>query len=174
MRKVEQALVGLRGRNHNRILCRVVSVGLAHMPDEVLLGELCAETAERMGKRKDAVYKALTRTVHDIWEYGDRLELERLMGYRLAEEPSVKELVTTLIRTLWRQDLRVEYCLQEGGLERKVGIRCCSADGEVCIMPPFSRNREAVQLLIDRWNREQLSLDQFRDMILLGQLREDG
>jgi hypothetical protein len=174
MRNVEQALGGLHGRNHNRILCFVVSAGLARMPEEVLLGDLCSETAERTGKRKDAVYKALTRTAHDIWEYGDRQELERLMGYRRAEEPSAKELVTALIRTLWQQERRVEYCLQEGGLERKVGICCRTTDGETCIMSPFSRNREAVLALIDRWNREQLPLEQFRDMVLLGQLREDG
>lgn len=173
MRSVEQALGGLHGRHHNRILCLVVHAGLTRMPEEALLGDLCAEAAEQLGKRKDTVYKALTRSAHDIWEHGDREELERLMGYRQAEEPSVKELVTALIRTLWQQELRVEYCLQEGGLERKVGIRCCSTGGEVCIMPPFSRNREAVQLLIDRWNREQLPLEQFRDMILLGQLREE-
>lgn len=173
MRNVEQALNGLHGRNHNRILCRVVSAGLARMPEEALLGDLCAEAAEGLGKQQSAVYKALTRTAHDIWEYGDRQELERLMGYRLAEEPSVKELVSTLIRTLWQQEPHVEYCLQEGGLERKVGIRCRGADGKTCIMSPFSRNREAVLALIDRWNREQLPMEQFQDMVLLGQLRED-
>lgn len=174
MRNVEQALGGLHGRGHNRILCHVVSVGLDRMPEEALIGELCAEAAEQLGKQKDAVYRTLTRTAHDIWEHGDRQELERLMGYRQVEEPSVKELVTTLIRTLWQQERRVEYCLQEGGLERKVGIRCRTTDGTVCVMPPFSRNREAVQALVDRWNREQLPLQQFRDMILLDQLREDG
>lgn len=174
MRNVEQMLGGLRGRKHNRILCHVVSVGLARMPEEMLLGDLCAEAAEQMGKRQGAVYKALTRAAHDIWEYGDRRELERLMGYRQAEEPPVKELVTALIQTLWQQEPGVEYCLQEGGLERKVGIRCRIAGGETCIMPPFSRDREAVLGLIDRWNREQLPLEQFRDMILLGQLRDEG
>lgn len=174
MRKVEQALGELHGRNHNRILCYVVSAGLAHMPDEVLLGTLCAEAAEQLGKQQSAVYKALTRIAHDIWEHGDRQELERLMGYRQVSEPSVKEMVTALIRTLWQQELRVEYCLQEGGLERKVGIRCRAVGGETCvIMPPFSRDREAVLALIDRWNREQLPLEQFRDMILLDQLRND-
>ena len=172
MRNVEQALEGLHGRNHNRILCLVVSAGLARMPEEVLLGDLCAEAAEQLGKRPGAVYKALTRTAHDIWEHGDRQELERLMGYRQAEEPSAKELVTALVRSLWQQEPHVEYGLQEGGLERKVGICCRAADGETCIMSPFSRNREAVLALIDRWNREQLPMEQFRDMILLGQLRD--
>lgn len=175
MRKVEQALGELRGRNHNRILCHVVSAGLDRMPEEALLGDLCAEAALRLGKQQSAVYKALTRTVHDIWEHGDRRELERLMGYRQVSEPSAKEMVTALIRMLWQQELQVEYCLQEGGLERKVGIRCRVAGGETCvIMPPFSRDREAVLALIERWNREQLPLEQFRDMILLNQLRKDG
>jgi len=174
MRRVEQALKKLHGRNHNRILCHVVSVGLARMPEETLVGELCAQAAEQLGKQQSAVYKALTRTAHDIWEHGDRQELERLMGYRQAEEPSVKELVAALIRTLWQQSPRVEYCLQEGGLERKVGICCRTADGDACIMSPFSRNREAVLILIERWNREQLPMEQFQDMVLLGQLRDDG
>lgn len=175
MRNVERELGKLHGRNHNRILCHVVSAALNHMPEEVLLGELCAEVGVEMGKHQDAVYKALTRTAHDIWEYGDREELERLMGYRQVTEPSVKELVMVLVQSLWRQGPRVEYCLQEGGTDHKVGIRCCVlGEGTHVIMAPFSRNREAVSAMIERWNREQLPVEQFRDMVLLGQLHEEA
>lgn len=175
----EQTLNGLHGRKHNRILCQVVEAGLCHMPGELSLGTLCAEVGAQTNKQGDTVYKALTRTVRDIWEHGDRKELERLMGYRLTEaEPTVKELVTALIGTLWEQRIQVEYHLQEGGLDRKVGIACRSMDlrtGKVehTIMPPFSRDRTAVTELIQRWNRDQLPMRQFRDMVLLGQLRED-
>ena len=175
MRNVERELGKLHGRNHNRILCHVVSAALSHMPEEILLGDLCAEVGVEMGKHQEAVYKALTRTAHDIWEHGDREELERLMGYRQVTEPSVKELVMVLVQTLWQQRPRVEYCLQEGGADRKVGIRCCViGQGTHVIMAPFSRNREAVSAMIDRWNREQLPVEQFRDMVLLGQLREES
>lgn len=148
-------------------------MGLSYMPEERSLGALCAEVGQQRGKRGDAIYKALTRTVHDIWENGDRQELDRLMGYRQAAEPSAKEMVTALIRTLWNRDAQVEYRLQEGGVEQKVGIRCrVMSEGFCIIMPPFSRDRAAVLRLIERWNREQLPVQQFRDMILLGQLRE--
>lgn len=175
---VEQMLSGLHGRKHNRILCQVVKAGLCHMPDEPSIGPLCAEVGERIGKRNDAVYKALARTVHDIWEHGDRKELERLMGYRLTEaEPTVKELVTALITTLWSQSVRLEYRLQEGGLDRRVGISCRMTDlrtgGEtIVVMPPFSRDREEVTALAERWTREQMPLERFRDMIQLDQLRK--
>lgn len=174
MRNVEQALKNLHGRNHNRILCHVVSAGLSHMPEEALLGDLCFEVAQQQGRQRDAVYKALTRTTHDIWEYGDRQELERLMGYHQITEPTVKEMVTALIRSLWQQEAHVEYSLAAGGLDHKVGILCKVVDKGITVaMAPFSRDKEAVLALIDRWNREQLPLEQFKDMILLGQLREE-
>ena len=178
MGDVEQMLRGLHGRKHNRILCQVVKAGLCHMPGEPSIGPLCAEVGDRTGKRNGAVYKALARTVHDIWEHGDRKELQRLMGYRLTEvEPPVKEVVTALITTLWSQSVRLEYRLQEGGLDRRVGISCRMTDlrtGEetMAVMPPFSRDRAAVTALSERWTREQLPLEQFRDMVLLDQLRE--
>ena len=58
-----------------------------------------------------------------------------------------------------------------------MGISCKRTDlrtGEetVVVMPPFSRDREAVMELAKRWTREQLPLEQFRDMILLDRLRE--
>ena len=175
---VEQMLSGLHGRKHNRILRQVVEAGLARMPGELSIGLLCAEVGRENGKRGDTVYKALTRTVRDLWEHGDRKELERLMGYRLTEvEPSAKELVTALVSTLWSQCIRVEYHLQEGGLDHRVGISCRMVDLRTeeetsVVMAPFSRDREAVMELVERWNREQLPLQQFRDMILLGDLRE--
>ena len=175
---VEQMLSGLHGRKHNRILCQVVEAGLCHMPGEPSIGVLCAEVGGRKEKRGDTIYKALTRTVRDIWEHGDRKELERLMGYRLTEvEPPAKELVTALISTLWNQSVQVEYRLQEGGLDHRVGISGRMVDlrtGEEtsAVMAPFSRDQETVISLVERWTQEQLPLRQFRDMILLGELRE--
>lgn len=178
MRNAGQKLNNLHGRSSNRILCQIVEVGLAGMPKERTIGELCAEVGLLQGKKEAAVYKALVRIIHDIWENGDRKEMERWMGYRLTEEePSAKEVVTALIGTLWSQCIRLEYRLQEGGLDHRVGIACKRTDlrtGEetVAVMPPFSRDREAVLELTERWTREQLPLEQFRDIILLGELRE--
>ena len=71
--------------------------------------------------------------------------------------------------------------MQEGGLDYRMGIACRMEDistGEETsvVMAPFSRDREAVMELIQRWNREQPPLQQFRDIILPGELweREEG
>ena len=178
MEFVERMLSGLCKRKPYRTLCRVVDAGLSHMPEEAAIGALCAQVGAEIGKKEGAVYRALDRELEALWNQEDRGELERLMGYRLTEEmPPTKEVVTALVGTLWRQSVRVEYRLQEGGLDRRVGISCVRTDlrtGEetVAVMPPFSRDRAAVTALAERWTREQLPLERFRDMILLDQLRE--
>ena len=42
---------------------------------------------------------------------------------------------------------------------------------EYVMMPPFSRDGAAVRSLVEQWNREQMPLRKFREMILLDQLR---
>lgn len=178
MRNVDQALGRLRGRKRDQVLCHVVKAGLRCRSEELHLGALCDQVGAACGKRGDAIYKSLTRAIHDIWEYGDRCELECLMGYHVVEKPSAKEMVTALVQTLRGQEIQLEYRLQEGGLDQKVGVACRAVDlntGEVeyVVMAPFSRNRETVCQLVEKWNREQMPMEKFREMVLLGKLIQE-
>lgn len=177
MRKVAQVITCISGRRNKkgyRVLCQVIEAALQYMPEERPLGALCEEVGRPDGIKGETVYKALARVTQDIWENGDRQELERTMGYRLWEEPSPKEMVMALVQTMWYSEAHVEYHLLEGGLEKKVGIWAkIAGEKDYAAMAPFSRNREAVSQMVDRWNREQMPIQRFKDMILLGQLRDE-
>ena len=121
-------------------------------------------------EKAETVYKSLSRAVKDIWENGDRQALERAIGYHLLEEPTPKELVMSLAQALWCQELAVEYHLLESGLEQKVGVWARSGDDDYLVMQPFSRDRETVCRLVEQWNKEQMPIQKFREMILLGEL----
>lgn len=174
MKKVAQIVAGFCGRrskNGYGVLCQILEAALAAMPEERPLGVLCEEVGRASGKKGETVYKALARASKDIWENGDRQKLEEVVGYRLREEPSPKELVTSLTQALWCGE--VEYHLLEGGLEQKVGIWVQTEENGYVALPPFSRNREAVCQLVEQWNREQMPVQKFREMILMDRLREE-
>lgn len=161
---------GRRGKNSYTVLCQVLERALAAMPEERSMGALCQEVGQLTGKKTETVYKALSRAARDIWENGDRQALEQAVGYRLLEEPSPKELVMSLTQAMWCPEPAVEYHLLESGLERKVGVWAQTAENDYVVMQPFSRNREAVCRLVEQWNREQMPIQKFREMILLGEL----
>ena len=176
MKKVAEVITrigGRRSKNGYGVLCQVVEAALRDMPEERSIGALCAEVGQRCGKKGETIYKALARAVRDIWENGDRQALEQVAGCRFREEPSPKELVMELVQALWDQEAPVEYHVLDGGLEKKYGIWVQSSGEAFTAMAPFTRDREAVSRLVERWNREQLPIGQFREMILLGELMED-
>ena len=173
MKKVDRVVAsfgGRRGKSSYIILCQVLEQALAAMPEEPSMGALCQEVGQSSGKKAETVYKSLSRAVKDIWENGDRQALERAIGYHLLEEPTPKELVMSLAQALWCQELAVEYHLLESGLEQKVGVWARSGDDDYLVMQPFSRDRETVCRLVEQWNKEQMPIQKFREMILLGEL----
>lgn len=173
MKKVAQIVAGFcsrRNKSGYAVLCQVLEAALAAIPEERPLGLLCEEVGRMSGKKGGTIHKALARTTREIWENGDRQELERVIGYRLLEEPSPKELVMSLTQALWCGESRIEYHLLEGGVEQKVGVWARTGEDEYVVMPPFSCNREVVGQLVDQWNREQMPVQKFREMILVGEL----
>lgn len=175
MKKVAQVIARISGRRSKGgygVLCQVVEAALRDMPEERPIGVLCQEVGLHSGKKGDAVYKSLARAVRDIWENGDRQALEQVTGCRHREEPSPKELVVELVQALWEQEGPAEYHVLEGGFEKKYGI-WGRGGGELTFMAPFTYNREGVDRLVERWNREQLPIRQFQEMILLGELIGD-
>lgn len=175
MKEVSQIVAGFSGqhwKSGHTMLCMILEAALAAMPEERAMGELCREVSRTCRKTEEAVYKAAARAVRDIWEYGDRQVLEQTVGYRLLEEPTPKELVTSLTQVLWHQEAVVEYRVLESDLEGKFGILAQTSGEEYVMMPPFSRDEAAIRSLVEQWNREQMPLRRFREMILLDQLRQ--
>lgn len=172
MKQVAQVIARISGRRSKggySVLCQVVEAALRDMPEERPIGLLCEEVGQHCGKQGGTIYKSLSRAVRDVWENGDRRALEEVTGCRFLEEPSPKELVITLAEALWEPESLVEYRVLEGGLEKKYGIWCQSG-GESMIMGPFTHNREGLGRLVERWNREQLPLRQFQEMLVMGEL----
>lgn len=171
MKEVSQELAGIGGTKHRkgyRLFCSVIAAAIRSMPEDRSMQELCEEVGAEYGKKGGTVYKALARTVKDIWENGNRKELERIIGYSLYEELSPKEMVMGLAQALgYRENVQVEYRIVESGLPPKYGI-CGGADpnGDFALLAPFSTDHEAVQQLVEQLNREKPSMRQFREMLL--------
>ncbi|MDR0890256.1 MAG: sporulation initiation factor Spo0A C-terminal domain-containing protein [Oscillospiraceae bacterium] len=92
---------GRRGRNCYYQLARAVLVVVRTLPEEPLMKVICAETAHICEKKAPAVWKALSRAVDDIWEYGDRAELSATLGYTPREKPSPHDFIISLACQIW-------------------------------------------------------------------------
>ena len=177
MKKLLQEIArvgGKKGRTGYLVLCKVVEAAIRAMPGDWMIRDLCEEVGRESGKSGGAVYRALARTVREIWEEGDREELEELLGYPFYEAPSAKELVAALAQTLWCRETAVEYCLLESGLPKRYGIWCRAVVGKdlLAASGPFSTDREAVLRLVEKLNREKYTVPQFQELLMQGLPRD--
>ena len=83
-----QSISGHRGKSCYYVLTQAMKV-------------ICTETARLCGKNTAAVWRALSRAIDDIWQYGDREALARSLGYLPREKPSPRDLVLSLACQLW-------------------------------------------------------------------------
>ena len=96
-----QRVSGHRGKSCYHILALAVTVAARCMPAEPQMKVICAETAHLCGKNTAAVWKALSRATDDIWQFGDREELGRTLGYLPRQKPSPRDFVLSLTCQLW-------------------------------------------------------------------------
>ena len=52
--------------------------------------------SEEQGVRADRISRGVARAVADLWDHGDREELEKAVGHRLLEKPYPNELIFDL------------------------------------------------------------------------------
>lgn len=96
-----QSISGHRGKSCYYILTQAVTVAIRCMPTEPQMKVICTETGRLCGKNTAAVWKALSRAIDDIWQYGDHEALARSLGYLPREKPSPRDLVLSLACQLW-------------------------------------------------------------------------
>ena len=96
-----QSISGHRGKSCYYVLTQAVTVAIRCMPAEPQMKVICTETARLCGKNTAAVWRALSRAIDDIWQYGDREALARSLGDRPREKPSPRDLVLSLACQLW-------------------------------------------------------------------------
>jgi len=165
---------GRRGRTCYEALDCAVEIAVRYLPKEVPIKDICREAAGVCHKEADALYKALSRVPKDIWEYGNRENLETIIGYTLCERPSPKELVFSLAQAFWCREMEkqrtMEYHVLEAGLSDQYGIWGESMTSDECciVIAPFSASRENVNAMVDQLNREQISAMEFKERILRG------
>lgn len=96
-----QSISGHRGKSCYYVLTQAVTVTIRCMPAEPQMKVICMETARLCGKNTAAVWRALSRAIDDIWQYGDREALARSLGYLPREKPSPRDIVLSLACQLW-------------------------------------------------------------------------
>lgn len=96
-----QSISGHRGKSCYYVLTQAVTVAIRCMPAEPQMKVICTETGRLCGKNTAAVWKALSRAIDDIWQYGDRDALARSLGYLPREKPSPRDIVLSLACQLW-------------------------------------------------------------------------
>ncbi len=171
IRDAVQRISGRVGKKGYADLRSAVAAAVRNLP-EVSMQAVCEEVGQ--GRREgEAVSQSLSRITLDIWERGDRAELERIMGHRLCEKPSPKDLVTGLAEYVQRETRRVEYHVLEADVPRRYGIwgRETAPGGASAAAAPFTESYAEAARLAERFNREQLDLSAFRALFLGGVFR---
>lgn len=93
IKSVLTLISGHRSRECYEVLFFAVEVACKYQPREPSMRFIASETCQLLGGSIQARQKALSRAAIDIWEFGDRRELERIYGRSVPDQPTPKELV---------------------------------------------------------------------------------
>jgi len=101
IKRMVTKISGHRGRECYYTLCCAVNAAIRYQPNEPPMKVLCADI--HMWSRKDikSIERNLCRAVDDIWEFGDREELNALYGRIVTEKPTPKDLVCVIAEYIW-------------------------------------------------------------------------
>ena len=102
LRTVEK-ISGKLSRDCYYDLCCLVKAAIPRMPGTFSMETLYPEAQRYSEKEKDTLAKALSRAEEDIWDCGDRAELQKLFQRVLREKPTPKDLVRVLALSIWRR-----------------------------------------------------------------------
>ena len=102
LRTVEK-ISGKLSRDCYYDLCCLVKAAIPRMPGTFSMETLYPEAQRYSEKEKDTLAKALSRAAEDIWDCGDRAELQKLFQRVLREKPTPKDLVRVLALSVWRR-----------------------------------------------------------------------
>ena len=102
LRTVEK-ISGKLSRDCYYDLCCLVKAAIPRMPGTFSMETLYPEAQRYSDKETDTLAKALSRAAEDIWDCGDRAELQKLFQRVLREKPTPKDLVRVLALSVWRR-----------------------------------------------------------------------
>ena len=105
IKEIVTRLSGHRNRACYPVLCCAAEVVRKYQPHEPQMKLVLAEAKLMMkdGKQRkeNSLFKALPRALDDIWENGDRKELEKVFGRKVIDRPTPRELVCQIAEYAW-------------------------------------------------------------------------
>lgn len=155
-------------------LCCLVKAAIPRMPGTFSMETLYPEAQRYSEKEKDTLAKALSRAAEDIWDCGDRAELQKLFQRVLREKPTPKDLVRVLALSVWRRRKavrpQVRYQVLETRHPRRFGFSGESWEPErhlVVLLP--GREQAEVEQLVRRLNQRQIPIQEAEERFLNGE-----
>lgn len=173
LRTVEK-ISGKLSRDCYYDLCCLVKAAIPRMPGTFSMETLYPEAQRYSEKEKDTLAKALSRAAEDIWDCGDRAELQKLFQRVLREKPTPKDLVRVLALSVWRRRKavrpQVRYQVLETRHPRRFGFSGESWEPErhlVVLLP--GREQAEVEQLVRRLNQRQIPIQEAEERFLNGE-----
>lgn len=173
LRTVEK-ISGKLSRDCYYDLCCLVKAAIPRMPGTFSMETLYPEAQRYSEKEKDTLAKALSRAAEDIWDCGDRAELQKLFQRVLREKPTPKDLVRVLALSIWRRRKavrpQVRYQVLETRHPRRFGFSGESWEPErhlVVLLP--GREQAEVEQLVRRLNQRQIPIQEAEERFLNGE-----
>ena len=119
--------------------------------------------------------KALSRVMRDIWDHGDRRELEKLFGGELVEQPAPRALVLRLAEAAWQKrpapGREIRYRLWRSLTDESYGVAVDIEEPEYhAVTSTFCRDLKTAEELVRRLNQGQIPLEIFEERYLDGDL----
>lgn len=145
------------------------------MPGTFSMETLYPEAQRYSEKEKDTLAKALSRAAEDIWDCGDRAELQKLFQRVLREKPTPKDLVRVLALSVWRRRKAVRPQVRYQVLE----TRHPPADSDSAANPGNRSDiwwscsgeweQAEVEQLVRRLNQRQIPIQEAEERFLNGE-----
>ena len=158
LRTVEK-ISGKLSRDCYYDLCCLVKAAIPRMPGTFSMETLYPEAQRYSEKEKDTLAKALSRAAEDIWDCGDRAELQKLFQRVLREKPTPKAVRP-----------QVRYQVLETRHPRRFGFSGESWEPErhlVVLLP--GREQAEVEQLVRRLNQRQIPIQEAEERFLNGE-----
>lgn len=170
--EVVKKVSGLDYKTFYPVLCCALEVVTEQIPRQLCMNDIVAKVSVRTGMKPTAVSKAISRATTDIWDNGNRAELEKIYGHSLASDkkPLPRELVLKLAQYMAKP---VEYRLWEEGHSGRFGIAAADpVTGHWIAIAPFCPEQLRVEDFICFLNRIHAPLDTFQDLFFESGLLE--
>lgn len=180
MKEIKETIARISGHRNQAcymVLCYAAEAACRYQPQEPQMKTILADAASRMGMAETpgTLSKALSRVMRDIWDHGDRRELEKLFGGELVEQPAPRALVLRLAETAWQKrpapGRKIRYRLWQSLTDESYGVAVDIEEPEYhAVTGTFCRDLKTAEALVRRLNQGQISLEIFEERYLDGDL----